>query len=100
MDGLCRKTNENQHIPFRNETSSSGLTFYVKRAGVVHPCVRERTGKRHSLFRKTSHHLDLQFLFVDNADLAGVKHCLHQVLYSRNPVSGPSETHHLLVATM
>jgi len=68
MDGLCRKTNESQHIPFRNETSSSDIIFYIKRAGVVHPCVRERTGKRHSLFRKTSHHLDLQSLFVDNAE--------------------------------
>jgi len=94
MYGLCRKTNETQHIPFCNETSSSGIIFYIKRAGVVHLCVRERTGKRHSLFRKTSHHLDLQSLFVDNADLAGVNHCLYQVLYSRNPVSGPGETHH------
>jgi len=64
MDGLCRKTNENQHIPFFNETSSSGIIFYIKRNGVVHPCVRERTGKRHSLC-----HLDLQSLFVDNAGL-------------------------------
>jgi len=68
--------------------------FYIKRAGVVHPCVRERTEKRHSLFWKTYHHLDLQSLFVDNAELAGVNHCLHQVLYSRNPVSGSGETHH------
>jgi len=32
MDGLCRKTNENQHIPFRNETSSCGIIFYIKQA--------------------------------------------------------------------
>jgi len=35
-----------------NETSSSGIILYTKRVGVVHPCVRERKGKRHSLFRK------------------------------------------------
>jgi len=64
---------------------------------VVHPCVREWKGKRHSLFRKTSHHLDLQSLFVDNADFSEDNYCLHQVLYSRNPVSGPGETHHLLI---
>jgi len=89
-----KRKNENQHIPFCNKTSSSGIILYIKQAGVIHPCVRERTGKRHSLFWKISHHLDLQSLFVDDADLAGVNHCPHQVLYSRNPVSGPGETHH------
>jgi len=69
-------------------TVLSGIILYI------HPNVRERTGKMHSLFRKTSHHLSLQSLFVDNADLAGVNHCLHQVLCSRNPVSKPGETHH------
>jgi len=55
--------------------------FYIKSAGVVHPFVRERTGKRHLLFRKTIHHLDLQSLLVGNADFAEVYHCLHQVLF-------------------
>jgi len=40
----------------------------------------------------------LASLFVDNADPVGVNHWLHQVLYFRNPVSGPSETYHLLIA--
>jgi len=38
--------------------------LYIKRAGVVHPCVRERTEKRHSLFWKASHHLELTTAFT------------------------------------
>jgi len=41
--------------------------YYIKGVGVVHPCVGERTGK-------DPHHLDLQYLFVDNAVPAGVNH--------------------------
>jgi len=46
MDGLCRKTDEYQHKHLCDRTSSFGEIYYIKRTGVAHPCVRERTGKR------------------------------------------------------
>jgi len=78
---FVEKQKKNTTYLFVMRKALSVYFFYIKRAGVVHSCVREQ--KTHSLFP-----------FVDNADFTGANHCLHQVLFYRNAVSGPGERYH------